>query len=71
MSEIWAGEVGLTKHWCPFCDFLWDTEFKHEYDEHMNAHGPPTAKGHMVVTAIDKEKATVTFFCEKENSDDL
>lgn len=65
-DSVWAGEVGPTKHWCPYCDFLWDDEFKDEYDEHMDAHGPPATKGHMVVTGVDKDKATVTFCYEKE-----
>ena len=70
MSNIWNGEVGMTKHWCPYCDFLWDDEFKDEYVEHMNGHGGSRQSGEIRVTGVDKETATVTFTYAKQSGED-
>lgn len=61
MSNICTGVIGPPKHWCPYCDLLWDNEFEDEYNLHMESHGSPSCRGYMSVTSVCKETATVTF----------
>lgn len=60
MSDIWAGEVGHTKYFCPHCQGIWDVCDRQIYEAHMDAVYGYQPKQSGTVTEVDREGSTIT-----------